>query len=247
MRALYGQLVYLWLGADEARLARMRNAALALHEGLGPPARQRHRRRDARRGRRAHRLRGGPPADPPPPEEGHLVVLISASPEEIVAPLGAYLGSDVVIATRARLDEHGRYSGELEFYSYGPAKAVAMEELAAARDLRLAACFAYSDSATDLPHARGGRAPDRREPGPGARPHREGPRLGGPPLRAAGPVARPRQHAPTCGGAAGGGLATLVAAAVVWWSLRRQPPAVELPTRRQRMAVRLRGGERSLA
>ena len=33
MRALYGQLVYLWLGADEARLARMRNAALALTKG----------------------------------------------------------------------------------------------------------------------------------------------------------------------------------------------------------------------
>src|SRR5690606_20478083 len=29
LRALYGQLVYLYLGADEARLARMRRAALA--------------------------------------------------------------------------------------------------------------------------------------------------------------------------------------------------------------------------
>src|SRR3954453_20235829 len=33
LRALYGQLVYLHLGADEARLERMKNAVLALTKG----------------------------------------------------------------------------------------------------------------------------------------------------------------------------------------------------------------------
>ena len=246
MRALYGQLVYLWLGADEARLARMRNAALALTKGwdhehvsavvaetldevVEPIVYD-----EALQLIRHHR------------QEGHLVVLISASPEEIVAPLGAYLGSDVVIATRARLDEHGRYSGELEFYSYGPAKAVAMEELAAARDLRLAGCFAYSDSATDLPMLEAVGHPIVVNPDRAlARIARERDwevRRFVRPVRLRDRVNMPRPAA----AAAGGGLATLVAGTVVWWSLRRQPPGVELPTRRQRLAVRLRGGAEAL-
>jgi HAD superfamily hydrolase (TIGR01490 family) len=247
LRALYGQLVYLWLGADDARLARMRNAALALTKGwdhqhvsaivaealdevVEPIVYE-----EALQLIRHHR------------DAGHLVVLISASPEEVVAPLGAYLGADVVIATRARLDEHGRYSGELEFYSYGPAKAVAMEELASERGLDLPACFAYSDSVTDVPMLEVVGHPIVVNPDRGlARTARDRDwevRRFDRPVRMRDRVNMPRPAA----AAAGGGLATLVAAAVVWWSLRRQPPAVVLPTRRQRMALRLRGGERALA
>ena len=82
---------------------------------------------------------------------GRRVYLISASPEEIVAPLAVYLGVDEAIASRARLDETGRYTGEVEFYSYGPFKAEAIREAAAHHDIDLSASYAYSDSATDLP------------------------------------------------------------------------------------------------
>jgi HAD superfamily hydrolase (TIGR01490 family) len=82
---------------------------------------------------------------------GRKVFIVSASPEEIVRPLAQYLAVDDVIATRPRVDQHGRYSGEVEFYSYGPFKVDAMEKAAARDGIDLAASWAYSDSATDLP------------------------------------------------------------------------------------------------
>jgi len=45
----------------------------------------------------------------------------------------------------------GRYTGEMEFWAYGEAKAARVRELASARGYRLADCYAYSDSRTDLP------------------------------------------------------------------------------------------------
>jgi phosphoserine phosphatase len=82
---------------------------------------------------------------------GHRVYLVSASPEEIVEPLAEHLGVDGCIATRAVVDDEGRYAGEMEFYAYGPFKADAMRDLAEADDLDLSASYAYSDSYTDLP------------------------------------------------------------------------------------------------
>ncbi|MGZ4785329.1 MAG: HAD family hydrolase, partial [Acidimicrobiales bacterium] len=82
---------------------------------------------------------------------GRRVFLISASPEEIVTPLALYLGVDEAIASRAKLDAEGRYTGEVEFYSYGPYKADAILEAARLHDIDLDASYAYSDSATDLP------------------------------------------------------------------------------------------------
>jgi HAD superfamily hydrolase (TIGR01490 family) len=82
---------------------------------------------------------------------GRGVVVISASPEEIVRPLCRYLGIDDVIATRAAVDEEGRYTGELELYAYGTGKAEAMRDMAAAEDIDLEVSYAYSDSITDLP------------------------------------------------------------------------------------------------
>ena len=49
------------------------------------------------------------------------------------------------------VDEDGRYSGEMEFYAYGPFKAEAMRELADSVGLDLEESWAYSDSYTDLP------------------------------------------------------------------------------------------------
>jgi len=85
---------------------------------------------------------------------GRLVYLVSASPEEIVAPLAQHLGLDGIIASRARLDPEGRYTGDVAFYCYGETKVEAIAELAMREHIDLAESFAYSDSVTDLPMLR---------------------------------------------------------------------------------------------
>ena len=153
-RALYAQLVYLYLGADEKRMARMRTAVLrvivgweqakvtqiveeALESVIEPLVFA-----EALDLMRSHQA------------QGHKVFIVSASPEEIVAPLARYLGADAAIATRARLDEAGCYTGEVEFYSYGPGKVEAIERAAERDDIDLAESWAYSDSVTDEPMLR---------------------------------------------------------------------------------------------
>jgi HAD superfamily hydrolase (TIGR01490 family) len=81
---------------------------------------------------------------------GRDVIIVSTSGQEMVGPIGAMLGASGVIATRMRHAD-GRYTGELEFYAYGEAKASRIRELSAERGYVLADCFAYSDSVTDLP------------------------------------------------------------------------------------------------
>ena len=60
------------------------------------------------------------------------------------------LGADHVVATRL-VEVDGRYTGEVEYYAYGPNKAKAMQELADEHGYDLATSFAYSDSETDAP------------------------------------------------------------------------------------------------
>jgi HAD superfamily hydrolase (TIGR01490 family) len=81
---------------------------------------------------------------------GRLVCIVSSSPEEIVEPLAKMLHVDRWIATRSVIED-GNFTGELEFYAYGPHKVSAMKELAAELDIDLDKSFAYSDSYTDLP------------------------------------------------------------------------------------------------
>jgi HAD superfamily hydrolase (TIGR01490 family) len=81
---------------------------------------------------------------------GRDVVIVSSSGEEVVGPIGEMLGVDHVIATRMVVED-GKYTGEIEFYAYGEGKAVAIRELAEQRGYDLGACWAYSDSFTDLP------------------------------------------------------------------------------------------------
>lgn len=150
VRALYGQLVYLHLGASEEKLARIRESALRLTRGW-------------EQAKVSAIVREALEAviDPIIYAEaleliehhkaaGRMVFIVSASPEEIVAPLAAYLGADRAIASRAKVAD-GRYTGEMEFYSYGPFKVEAMNEVATALDIDLAASYAYSDSYTDAP------------------------------------------------------------------------------------------------
>ena len=83
-------------------------------------------------------------------QAGRDVIIVSTSGLEMVGPIGAIFGASAVIATKMRHAD-GRYTGELEFYAYGEAKAIRIRELSAERGYRLADCFAYSDSVTDLP------------------------------------------------------------------------------------------------
>jgi HAD superfamily hydrolase (TIGR01490 family) len=234
LRALYGQLVYLYLGADEARMARMREAALRVTAGWS---------RDHIRSLVRETLEEV--IEPIIYEEaldlirhhqaaGHEVFIVSASPEEIVVPLAEYLGVEHVIATRPEVDEHGRYSGGVAFYSYGPTKVEAMEEAAARDGLDLSASWAYSDSITDLPmlSAVGHPVacnPDRALARVAAERGWEI-RIFSRPVRM-----RDRVSMPTPGQAAAvsGGLAALAGAVAAFLVLRRRRP----PTRRERLAA----------
>jgi HAD superfamily hydrolase (TIGR01490 family) len=81
---------------------------------------------------------------------GRDVVIVSTSGEEVVAPIGAMLGADDVVATQMVVED-GKYTGEISRYAYGPEKAAAVLALAADRGYDLAGSYAYSDSVTDVP------------------------------------------------------------------------------------------------
>jgi HAD superfamily hydrolase (TIGR01490 family) len=150
-RAAISQLIYLYFGADEERLVRVRESMLALTKGWD--------RAQVRQIVRETMLQTMEPIMYAEALElmelhraaGHRVYLVSASPEEIVLPLADLLGVDGAICSRGEVDEQGCYTGRMAFYAYGESKATAMRELAERIGLDLAASSAYSDSATDLP------------------------------------------------------------------------------------------------
>lgn len=86
--------------------------------------------------------------------EGDEVWLVSTAPAEIVEPFAELLGITGAISSRARIDENGKFTGEMEFFAQGESKVLAMRELAEARGIDLAESFAYSDSETDIPMLR---------------------------------------------------------------------------------------------
>jgi len=150
-RALWGQIVFRYLGADEGRMIKMRETALriatgwdqnrisalvddALTEIIDPLVYE-----EALELIESHRA------------AGRRVYLVSASPEEIVLPLARHLGVHDAIATRAEIDSNGRYTGGVEFYSAGDNKVLAIREKAEQYGHDLGSSFAYSDSITDLP------------------------------------------------------------------------------------------------
>ena len=81
---------------------------------------------------------------------GRDVVIVSTSGTEVVEPIGAMLGADIVVASRLEVVD-GKYTGEIEYYAYAEEKARAIVELAELRGYDLEECFAYSDSVTDVP------------------------------------------------------------------------------------------------
>ena len=220
LRALYGQLVYLYLGADEARMAKMREAVLRVTKGWDQQT-----IRDLVRETLAEVI------DPIVYEEalelirdhraaGRRVYISSASPEEIVQPLTEYLGADQAIATRARLDDQGRYSGDVEFYSYGPFKAEAMDAEAERLGIDLDRSYAYSDSATDIPMLEAVGHPVAVNPDRALA--RYAAELGWTTTQFVRQVElKRRRPVPTTAAAVSGGVVMAVAGGVAWWWLHR--------------------------
>lgn len=83
--------------------------------------------------------------------EGRRVWLVSATPIEVAQVIADRLGLSGAIATRSEIVD-GRYTGDLSGLPvHGQAKADAVSDLAHREGLELSACYAYSDSANDIP------------------------------------------------------------------------------------------------
>jgi HAD superfamily hydrolase (TIGR01490 family) len=82
---------------------------------------------------------------------GRATYIVSASPVELVEPLALALGMTAGIGTRSAMVD-GVYTGELAGpFCYGPGKVESIAELARWEGFDLPQCWAYSDSASDLP------------------------------------------------------------------------------------------------
>ncbi|RLU80589.1 HAD-IB family hydrolase [Streptomyces griseocarneus] len=150
LRTAYAQFVFLVGGADHDQMERMREYLSALCRGWNV---QQVRELVAET---LHEL-----IDPIIYDEaaslieahhaaGRDVVIVSTSGAEVVEPIGELLGADRVVATRMVVED-GAFTGEVEYYAYGPTKAEAIRELAASEGYDLSRCYAYSDSVTDIP------------------------------------------------------------------------------------------------
>ena len=150
-RALWAQFFFRRFGADAEKLRKFRETALRVATGWEKDEIQRLVRATLAEViepivyKEALELIGFHRA------EGHRIYLVSASPSEIVEPLGEFLGIDEVIATKAKLDESGRYTGEVAFNSFGKNKVTAIRASAEIHGIDLENSWAYSDSATDVP------------------------------------------------------------------------------------------------
>jgi phosphoserine phosphatase len=82
---------------------------------------------------------------------GRATYIVSASPVELVEPLAKALGMTAGIGTVSQIVD-GVYTGDLAGpFCYGPGKVEAIVDLARWENFDLAQCYAYSDSASDLP------------------------------------------------------------------------------------------------
>jgi HAD superfamily hydrolase (TIGR01490 family) len=153
---------------------------------------------------------------------GRDVVVVSASGEEIVAPIARALGATHAMATRMVVED-GRYTGEIAFYCYGEGKVEAIRQLAAREGYALEHCYAYSDSITDLPMLEAVGHPSVVNPDRGLR--KEANERGWPVLAFSRPVSlRDRIPAPSNAAiatTAAVGITALAAGAVTYSLLRR--------------------------
>ena len=82
-------------------------------------------------------------------ERGERVYIVSATLQEIVEHIARDLGFDGAIGSTCEIVD-GVYTGRSLRAAHGPAKALAVQELAAAEDIDLVASTAYSDSHSDI-------------------------------------------------------------------------------------------------
>lgn len=154
--------------------------------------------------------------------EGHDVVVVSASGEELVAPISTMIGATHSVGTRMVVTD-GRYSGDVDFYCAGENKAVAAKQLAEENDYDLTRCYAYSDSITDLPLLEAVGHPTAVNPDRALR--KIAAQRGWPVLTFSDPVSL-RARIPRPSGTAVAvtaiGLGAATAAGVAWYGLRRR-------------------------
>jgi HAD superfamily hydrolase (TIGR01490 family) len=155
-------------------------------------------------------------------DQGHDIVVVSASGEELVGPIGELVGATHTVGSRAAIVD-GRYTGELEFYCGGENKALAARKLAAEHGYLLERCHAYSDSVADLPLLTAVGHPTVVNPDRALR--KEAAARGWPMLTFSDPVSL-RARIPTPSGAAVAaaavGLGAVAAAGAAWYGLRRR-------------------------
>jgi HAD superfamily hydrolase (TIGR01490 family) len=80
---------------------------------------------------------------------GERAIVVSSSLAELVVPLAQRLGLDGAIASRAEIED-GRFTGRIESFLHGPAKAEAVRAYAAEHGIELADASAYTDSRSDI-------------------------------------------------------------------------------------------------
>ena len=153
---------------------------------------------------------------------GRDVVVVSASGEEIVAPIARAVGATHAMATRMVVEE-GRYTGDIAFYCFGEGKVEAIRALAAREGYALDHCYAYSDSITDVPMLESVGHPTAVNPDRGLR--KEAASRGWPVLTFTRPVSL-RDRLPAPSGAAVAttaavGISALAAGALTYSLLRR--------------------------
>lgn len=80
-----------------------------------------------------------------------MVVLLSASPVQIIEPLAEEVAADAILTTKVEV-ENDRFTGRLTSPPcYGKAKITAAKDFAAQKGFELNQCWAYADSQTDIP------------------------------------------------------------------------------------------------
>ena len=84
--------------------------------------------------------------------KGHTVVIASSATPPQIAPAAADLGITHIIATEYEVDDQGILTGRIDGeIKWGTGKADAIADFAAVRGIDLAASFAYSNGAEDVP------------------------------------------------------------------------------------------------
>jgi len=149
-KAAYAQLVYKIGGADEQQMARIRDYVAKLCKGWNVEQVRQIVNETLHELIHPYIYAEAVALIEEHHAAGRDVVLVSASGEEMVRPIGDLLGATDVIATRMVVKD-GRYTGEVAFYAAGAQKVAAVRAMAEERGYDLAHSYAYSDSVSDAP------------------------------------------------------------------------------------------------